>query len=213
MTIAQPLARVLRIQRCKDALLRRLAAAARLAVAGLFLISIASAACAQSWNDAKLTFGGSDYLHRWSKEGQSEFTPESDSDLSHWRDMVTINVHERVHDGDQLADVANRVVTNYQSHGKIIRTDSKPRTPQHPAEHLLVAVLGDPAFLEAAFARFLLVDGVGFVIVYSHRIYGKEVGQSMSAWLESNGPSIEKTLMTWDRIPSLAKLKQLPQSR
>jgi hypothetical protein len=31
--------------------------------------------------------------------------------------------------------------------------------------------------------------------------------------LESNGPATEKTLMTWDRMPSFVALKQLSQSK
>lgn len=61
---------------------------------------------------------------------------------------------------------------NYPKHGKFVRTNSKPCTNQQPAEHLVVAVLGNPAFLEAAFARLVLVDQVGMVVVYSHRVYG-----------------------------------------
>jgi len=162
---------------------------------------------------ATIGFGGIEYVHRWSKAGQNEFTPERDSDLARWHDMVTINVHSAVANGDQLADLANRVLGTYQSHGKIVRTDSKPRTPQRPAEHLVVAVLGSPDFLEAAFARFVLLDGVGFVAVYSHRVYGNNAGDAMSDWLKGNGPSAEKTLMAWNGIPSLAALKQLPQSK
>ena len=123
---------------------------------------------------ATLTFDGRVYFHRWSKSGQHEFTPEGDQDLSRWRDMVTVNTHDTVRDGEQLAALANSVVSNYQRHGKIVRTDSKPRTPQRPAEHLIVAILGNPELLEAVFARIVLVDGVGEAAVYSHRIYGKE---------------------------------------
>jgi hypothetical protein len=43
--------------------------------------------------------------------------------------------------------------------------------------------------------------GVGNAVVYSHRIYGTKVGNEMSAWLEKNGPAIEKELMKWDAIP------------
>jgi len=32
-------------------------------------------------------------------------------------------------------------------------------------------------------------------------------------WLQTNGPGIEKTLMTWDKIPSPSALQQLPQSK
>jgi hypothetical protein len=159
-----------------------------------------------------LEFGGKAYVHRWSKNGQNEFTQPNDSDLARWRDMITINTHEAVRNGDQLADLANRVLGTYQSHGKIVRTDSKPRTAQRSAEHLVVAVLGNPSFLEAAFARFVLIDGVGTVAVYSHRVYGKEAGPAMTDWLQANAQSIEKTPMAWDRIPTSVAPKQLPQS-
>ena len=152
-------------------------------------------------------------MHRWSSKGQNEFTPAGDSDLARWRDMVTINVHERVGNGEELATLANNVLGNYQSHGKILRTDSKPRTSQQNAEHLIVAVLGNPAFLEAAFARFLLADGKGVVIVYSHRIYGENAGPPMSDWLKANGPTTESALMAWGGLPSVAALGKLPQSR
>jgi hypothetical protein len=184
-------------------------------IASLFVVSVllpVTDSAAQS-KATTLTFGGTDYLHRWSKGGQNEFTPEGDRDLARWRDMVTINTHESVRNGDQLAALANSIVGNYQKHGKIVRTDSKPRTQQRPAEHLIVAVLGNAELLEAVFARVVLVDGVGEVAVYSHRIYGKEAGGPMSEWLKTNGPSIEKSLMAWDKIPSLAGLRQLPQSK
>jgi hypothetical protein len=160
-----------------------------------------------------LSFGGTTYLHRWSKNGQNEYTPPSDPDLDRWRDMVTINVNEGVRDGDQLAAMANAILANYQKHGRIVRTDSKPRTPERPAEHLIVALLGNATLLEAAFARVLLIDGVGVVAVYSHRVYGKGAAQPIGAWLQANGPSIERMLMTWDKIPPPAALKQLPQSK
>jgi hypothetical protein len=53
-------------------------------------------------------FGGTTYVHRWSQNGQNEFTPPNDADLARWRDLVTINVHENVRSGDDLAALANR---------------------------------------------------------------------------------------------------------
>jgi hypothetical protein len=64
---------------------------------------------------APLSFGGVDYMHRWSKNGQNEFTPKGQEDLARWQDMITINVHEGVVNGDRLADRANRVLGNYQA--------------------------------------------------------------------------------------------------
>lgn len=188
------------------------------ACASLFVISGAFAAAdpvdtSPSEKAGALDFGGTRYLHRWSKNGQNEFTPDRDKDLERWHDMITLNVHQTVHDGGQLASLANSVLGNYQAHGKIVRTDSKPRTPQRAAEHLIVAVLGNGSLLETAFARVVLVDGVGVVVVYSHRIYGKDAGEPMGAWLQNSGPSVEKTLMSWQPIPSPDALKRLPQSQ
>ena len=160
-----------------------------------------------------LRLDGVDYLHRWSKDGQNEFTPKSEPDLAKWRDMVTVNAFDAVRTGEQLAEVANKVLGNYQARGNILRTDSKPRTADRPAEHLIVAALGDPAFLEAAFARLLLVDGAGYVVVRSHRVYGKAAGPAMSDWLKANGPQVEKALMEWGPMPPRDALKRLPRAR
>ncbi len=174
---------------------------------------IAPAATAQSArraDAAKLTFNGVDYVYRWGKAGQFEFLPPHDSDLAKWQDMVTINLHESATTGEHVAELANKVVANYQRAGKVMRTDSKPGTPNRPAEHLIVAVFGNPDFLEAAFARMVLIDRVGVVAVYSHRVYGKGVGPAMTDWLKANGPRTEGALMAWDRVPAPAALKRLP---
>ncbi len=159
----------------------------------------------------KITFRGTEYLHRFSSAGQSEFTPAADADLSTWKDMVTINLHPTARNGDQLAEVANHVLGNYRANGRILRTDSVPRTDKRSAEHLAVAVLGNASFLEAAFARFLLHEGTGIVVVYSHRIYDTNAGPAMSSWLAENGPSVEAELMGWTP-PSVNAMNGLPQN-
>jgi hypothetical protein len=162
---------------------------------------------------AAFVFGGVDYFHRWSENDQHEFTPQDQANLEKWTDMITINVDSSAHDGDALAAKANAVLENYKSHGgRVLRTDSVPRTSDRPAEHFIAVVFGRPNFLEAAFARFKLVDGVGCSIVYSHRIYGEKVGDQMSKWLTDNGPKMEKSLMNWENSPSPASLHQLPRS-
>ena len=152
-----------------------------------------------------LRFGSTDYVHRWSQKGQNEFTPPAQPDLAKWRDMVTLNVHDNVGNADQLANLANGVLGNYQRHGRILRTDSRPRTPQRPAEHLIVAILAAPGVAEAVFARVVLVEGKGVVVVYSHRAYGKDAAASIGSWLQSKGQSVETTLMAWQAMPKLAQ--------
>lgn len=162
---------------------------------------------------AAFVFGGAGYFHRWSQNDQHEFTPTGQGDLQKWADMITVNVYPSAHDGDALAVKTNAVLENYKSHGaRVLRTDSVPRTPDRPAEHFIAVVFGRPDFLEAAFARFNLVDGVGCSIVYSHRIYGAKVGDQMSKWLNDNGSKMEKTLMDWNSGPSPASLRQLPRT-
>jgi hypothetical protein len=124
---------------------------------------------------------------------QHEFTPEGQEDLQKWSDMITMNVYPDAHDGDALAAKANAVLENYKNHhGMVLRTNSLPRAPDRPAEHFTAVVFGRQNFIEAAFARFKLVDGIGCSIVYSHRIYGEKVGDQMSAWIDHNAAKIEK---------------------
>jgi hypothetical protein len=127
--------------------------------------------------------------------------------------MITMNVYPDAHDGDALAAKANAVLENYKSHkGMVLKADSVPRPPERPAEHFIAVVFGRPNFIEVAFARFKLVNGLGCSIVYSHRIYGEKIGDQMSAWLKNNGAEKEKALMEWNDIPSPASFdRELPR--
>jgi hypothetical protein len=169
-------------------------------------------AWAQKPEAMTLPFRGASFVHRWSKGDQHEFTPANDADLKTWRDMITLNVHVQTASGEQLADVANKVLSNYQQHGKILQTRSTPRSAQRPAEHLIVAVLGTPQLLEATFARCMLHDGTGLIAVVSHRIYGKGAGPEMSQWLAAHGAETEQALMSWGPLPSTSSLKRLPRN-
>lgn len=151
---------------------------------------------------APLHFLEQDYLHRWSQNDQHEYTPEAQADLERWADMVTINHHRAASDGEALAAVANSVLENYNNHrAVVVRTDSVPRTPDRPAEYLIVVLFPQPDFIEAVFTRLKLVDSVGVVVTYSHREYGQRIGDRMSGWLQQNGPPIEAALMTLAALP------------
>jgi hypothetical protein len=152
------------------------------------------------------------YFHRWSQNEQHEFTPEKQEDLNKWSDMITVNGYTKVSDGDSLAAAANAVLENYKNHqAKVLKTDSVPRTADRPAEHFIAVFFTRPTFIEVAFARFKLVEGKGFSFVYSHRIYGEDIGDQMSAWLSANGEEVEKALMEWSSMPDPDSL-QLPES-
>lgn len=171
------------------------------------VVGFAAAGSGETTADA-VQFLGADYLHRWSQGEQHEFTPQGQDDLKHWSDMITIVYHRNAKDGEGLAAIANSVLELYKNNrAMVLKTNSVPRTPTSPAEHLVVVVLGRPEFIEVAFARFKLVNGLGLSVVYSHRIYGKKIGDEMSAWLKDHGPSSEKALMGMQDIPLLEAAK------
>lgn len=162
------------------------------------LVGTASFAAPGGGTGLTLTFKGTSFLHRWEQGEQREFTPQGQEDLEKWTDMITLHRYPDAKDGDGLAGMANAVLENYKAHkAMVIRTDSVPRTADKPAEYLIVVIFPQPTFIEAVFARFKLIGGVGTSTIYSHRLYGK-VGNEMSAWLQANGEATEKALMAWD---------------
>jgi hypothetical protein len=149
------------------------------------------------------SFAGLTYYPRWAQGDQHEFTPKNQDDLKKWIDMMTLIVYPKVTDGEGLAATANTVLGNYKAaKALVLKTDSAPRTESKPAEHLIVVLFGRPEFVEVAFARLRLQKGVGTAAVYSHRVYGKKAGETMSAWLKKSGASTEKALLAWDALPA-----------
>jgi len=148
-------------------------------------------------------FSNVEYFYRWSKDDQFEFTPQGQADLERWSDMMIIRRYRSVTDGDRLAAAANTILENYESNGgKILRTDSVPRTADSPAEHLIVVFFPRKDFMEVAFARFKMVGATGSSAIYCHRIYGEKAGSQTSAWLKADGSGVEKALMRWEGIPA-----------
>ena len=151
---------------------------------------------------AAFSFADVKYFHRFTEADQHEYTPDGQEDLNAWTDMVTILFYRKAKDAEGLAATANAVLENYKANrAVVIKTDSVPRTTDKPAEHLIVVSFGRPEFIEVAFARFRMHDGIGSAVIYSHRVYGKKVGDHMSAWLKANGPVTERNLMKWDAMP------------
>ncbi len=158
--------------------------------------------------DAVVHFAGVDYLHRWSKDNQHEFTPRGQENLEHWTDMITLNYYPDVKDGEALAKTASAVVDAYRDHrAMILKTSSVPRTADKPAEHFVAVILPTHDLLEAASARFEIVNGVGVSVVSSHREYGTDVGNQMIAWLQKNGSATEDALKGLDKIPAPGEMK------
>jgi hypothetical protein len=170
----------------------------------LLIASVAAAAltvspAADNSKAPAFQFRQVNYFHRWSKNDQHEYTPDKQEDLDHWSDMITINDYPAVHDSGALAATANAVLGNYKgSDGKILKTNSVPRTADQPAEHFIAVMFTRPAFIEIAFARFKLRDNKGQSSVYSHRFYGDKKSDEANVWLKADGGAVEKALLEWN---------------
>ena len=175
----------------------------------VFLVAVLGAITGIAAEQAKpaFAFHQVEYFARWSSATQHEFTPAKQEDLEHWTDMITINDYPGVDDGDRMAGVANTVLEQYKSAGgKVVRTNSVPATSVKPAEHFIAVMFGRPDFAEAAFARFVIVDGKAHSLVYSHRFYGDKAGDELGEWLKANGEKTEEALMSWNE--SLGQLER-----
>jgi hypothetical protein len=151
---------------------------------------------------AAFSFADVKYFHRYSIDEQHEYTPAGQEDPKVWTDMVTINYYLKVKDGEALAKTANAVLASYKTNkAAIVKIGSVPRTKDKEAEHVIIVSFARPKFHEAVFARLRMHDGVGTAVIYSHRIYGKDIESQMATWLEKNSARIEKGLMKWDDMP------------
>ena len=157
-----------------------------------------------------VVFLGEEYFHRWSMNGQNEYTPSGSEDLSAWSNMLTINPTSV--DPTRMPELASTIRANYEKAGAtILRVDSADG-PSGKTEYFQAALFTTDSFMEAAFTRVFLVEGRPLIATYAKRFYGADVGAQMSSWLKPNGPSLEKSLRTWPGVPTLAALAALPQS-
>lgn len=164
----------------------------------LTLLALVAPLCWATDAEKDFTFAGTDYFHRWSREDQHEFTPQGQTDLAKWQDMLTLHRYTAATNAEQMAAVANAVLDNYKQQGAmILKVDASPARGSQPAVYFIAAVFPQPSFIEAVFTRLRLENGVGTGVIYSHRLYGKAIGESMSAWLKANAEARENELMDW----------------
>ena len=90
---------------------------------------------------AKLSFGGVEYLHRSTANGRSDFTPASQP-LDNWRDRVTIVVRENVTSAAQLSGIADNLFTTVSDLGEVVSAKSEPNPRTQETEHFFAARMG-----------------------------------------------------------------------
>lgn len=161
-------------------------------------------------NKKAIQFNGQSFYYRWSDKNQHEFTPKGQQDLSKWEDMMTINHYPKIVYDDKLLDVANSTYTLYKKHGGVIlKVDTRPKTRNSFAEYYITAVFHYPKYSEAVFVKFSIKSRIGTASIYSHRIHGENVQETMDLWIKVNGLNLETKLESWTDIPSEIKLLEM----
>ena len=178
-----------------------------IAAAGIIIVPKVLAGEIQAANQPVFQFNGVDYYFRWSNSKQYEFTPVEQSDLDKYSDMFTV-VAAPDNTAEGLAAWANATLDMYKSKGAILKGSSVPATPHKPAEHFIAAMLRGNGVIEGIFARFVLLDGVGYSLVYVRRGYGAGAGASVGKWVTANGAKTEAALMKFAPVPTVDLLKK-----
>ncbi|WP_063533769.1 hypothetical protein [Burkholderia sp. MSMB1589WGS] len=150
-----------------------------------------------------LTFDGVDFFQRDATGNRLEYTPKGEDDLSTWRTMITLVRYPDATTADGLASIADSVLGLYKQNGALIlKVNAVPAARGKPAEYFISVAFPTRDFIEAVFTRIALVDGAGAGAIYSHREYGRAVGNEVSAWIEKNGPAKERALRQWNPLPT-----------
>lgn len=152
---------------------------------------------------ASIELDGREYFHRNSGLVQHEFTPDGETDLDNWTDMLTIVTYKGATDEASMEARAKAVLATYQqSGGKVLKAATIPPKNGHPADHFMTAVFASPDFIEYVQVRLRLSESLdptqGLGIVHSHRIYGSNVGEEVRMWALDHEIPLGKALLTQD---------------
>ncbi|MCX4165705.1 MULTISPECIES: hypothetical protein [Paraburkholderia] len=185
----------------------------RLIVGGIALVSTAHFrfVAAQTAEQSAFRFNGTDYFFRWSDDTLFEFTPPGQTNLDTWSDMVSVVIYRGVKTADDLASAANSLLDSTKLKGAVLKTRSVPRTPDRPAEHFIASMMAAPGVVEGVFTRFVLMDGVGYALIFSHRFYGQDLhkaAQLLGDWENAHGADMEKALMSFEPVPGVSALEK-----
>lgn len=163
------------------------------------------AATAQT-TQAQLTleFDGKRYLHRYSKNGQHEFTPVGQEDLQRWQEMITLLPNPDIR-GERTHQWAEAMAAGYKERGLLIHADQPPG-----GEYRMLGVLSAPGLVEVNFVRVMPQEEGALAFLVQRRFYGDDIPQ-MADWVKDNTPRISELLVSW-QPPSSAALAALPES-
>lgn len=156
---------------------------------------------AESENEVSVSFLDTSYTYRRSENGQHEFTPSGQEDLSAWTDKISLICMPEITDGKGLNALSENVKGFYDSSGVVLSSGTVPKTETAEAQHLVVAGRVGDGLLDVVMARLLLVEGSGTVLFYSRRTYGDDATAVADAWLVENSAKVQNALMKFADFP------------
>lgn len=151
-----------------------------------------------------LNFDGKRYLHRYSKNGQHEFTPAGQEDLQRWQEMLTLVMRPGA-DAENTRQWAEAMAAGYKEKGLLVQADQPPG-----GEYRMLGVLGAPGMTEVNFVRVMPHGSGAMTVLVQRRFYGEESRQ-MADWVRDNSPRLSGLLVDW-QPPAESQIKALPES-
>lgn len=150
------------------------------------------------------------FVHRWSYgDKMHEFTPPGQEDLSSWQDMITMEYLPGIKNRQDLARLADKLLGFYQERGgKIVGSIALHTLDDPVTEHFIAVLLGTSEVIEFVQTRLQILDGIGTVTTYAHRIYAPHRA-NMAVWMPKNGPAREKALLRWQGTPSYGAMASI----
>ncbi|HVW20773.1 MAG TPA: hypothetical protein VHC86_06115 [Opitutaceae bacterium] len=151
--------------------------------------------------ESEIHFAGKDFLFRSAPEDQRLYTPRGQSDMERNTDTVVLGRFPYARNAAALSGVANLVLENCRKqHAIILSARPIAGTDDQPGEDFASMVLPTSVYYEADFSRFKMVNGVGCLVSYQHRIYGEHAEAEMNEWLRTHGSDAEHAVLNWDGV-------------
>lgn len=194
----------------------------RLIIAGCTATCLANLVFVKAFSQTKdpaLRFRGQGYFLREEKnETLFSFTPGDQSDMKTRTDMFSIVAYRDVKTYEQLQAQKNQVLATYRGPGSaIFDQQDAPPLPGFGGECFFVTGKGGDGFTDACFARFTLVSGIGYALIYTRSFYdrlsaNKDSASALGKWINANGTDVAKSLQDFTIVLNAAILQKWANS-
>lgn len=133
-----------------------------------------------------LEFAGTTWYARWWDGGLVEYTPDGQTDLERYSEMLSLLPTPAGLQAAHLdAYTREMAITHERRGGRVLSRECQPAAPSHLAECTLLIGFGDASHVELAVVRHIALRAgiAGFSL--SHREYGDGAEDRAKTWIAS----------------------------